>query len=121
MRERMRQLFQRIRHSLASTKRRRRVAVAAVVALLSYPVLGTLALWTGFVEWVARSEDLRLEISNPAFTIIPGRIHAKSVRIYVNGETQFILEGHDLFTSISVLELIRHRITSPVWRRTTCA
>lgn len=110
MRERIRRLFDRIRQSLASSKRRRRIVVAAIVALFTYPVLGTLALWTGFVEWIARSEDLRLEISNPAFTIIPGRIHMKSVRIFVNGETQFILEGHDLFTSISVLELIRHRI-----------
>lgn len=91
-------------------KRRRRVIVGVVLALLAYPVLGTLALWTGLVEWAARSEDLRLEIDNPSYTIWPGRIHMKNVRIYVNGDTQFILQGQDLFTSISVLELIRHRI-----------
>ncbi len=91
-------------------KRRRRLAIGAVVFLLAYPVLGTLALWTGFVEWVARSEDLRLEIDNPSYTIWPGRIHMKNVRIWMNGDTQFILTGKDLFTSISVLELLRHRI-----------
>jgi hypothetical protein len=91
-------------------KRRRRVIVGAIVALLAYPVLGTLALWTGFVEWVIRDEDVKVEISNPSYTIWPGRIHMKFVRIYVNGDTQFILEGHDLLASISVLELVRHRI-----------
>jgi hypothetical protein len=86
------------------------VLIATIVAILAYPVLGTLALWTGLVERLAASEDLRLEIDNPAFTIIPGRIHMKKVRVLVNGETQFILEGHDLFASISVWELFRHRI-----------
>lgn len=80
------------------------------MALLAYPVLGTLALWTGLVERLAASEDLRLEIENPAYTIWPGRIHVKRVRIAVNGETQFILQGDDLFASISVFELLRHRI-----------
>ena len=61
----------------------------AIVALLAYPVLGTLASWTGFVEWAIRDEDVKVEISNPAYTIWPGRIHMKFVRIYVNGDTQF--------------------------------
>jgi hypothetical protein len=91
-------------------KRRRRWIVALVLLLLTYPVLGTLALWTGFVEWVLRDEDLKVEISNPAWTVIPGRIHMKFVKIYVNGDTQFILEGRDLFASINVLELIHRRM-----------
>jgi hypothetical protein len=103
-------MLSRIKSWLKPAKRRRRLAVGAVVALLAYPVLGTLALWTGFVEWVARSEDLRLEIDNPSYTIWPGRIHLKNVRIFMNGDTQFILTGNNLFTSISVLELLRHRI-----------
>jgi hypothetical protein len=103
-------MLARIKEWLKPTKRRRRLVVGLLVALLAYPVLGTLALWTGFVEWVARSEDLRLEIENPSYTIWPGRIHLKNVRIYMNGDTQFILTGQDLFTSISVLDLMRHRI-----------
>jgi hypothetical protein len=110
MRARMRQLFERFAAYSKSSKGRRRLLIGALLALLAYPVLGTLALWTGLVERIAESEDMRLEISNPAYTIWPGRVHMKKVRILVNGETQFILEGDDLFASISVLELIRHRI-----------
>src|ERR1041384_2753188 len=91
-------------------KRRRRALLLGLALLLAYPVLGTLALWTGFVEWVIRDDDVKVEISNPAYTIWPGRIHMKFVRIYVNGDTQFILEGHDLFTSISVHELFKRRL-----------
>jgi hypothetical protein len=91
-------------------KRRRRALLVTIAVLLAYPVLGTLALCTGFVEWAIRDEDVKVEISNPAYTIWPGRIHMKFVRIYVNGDTQFILEGHDLFTSISVHELFHRRL-----------
>lgn len=103
-------MLDRIKSWLKPEKRRRRLAVGAVLAILAYPVLGTLALWTGFVEWVARSEDLRLEIDKPSYTIWPGRVHMSGVRIFVNGDTQFILIGKNLFTSISVIELLRHRI-----------
>lgn len=94
----------------SNPKRRRRTLIATVVALLVYPVLGTLALWTGFVERIAESEDLRLIIDNPAYTIFPGRIHMKKVRVLVNGDSQFILEGRDLFASISIWQLIHRRI-----------
>lgn len=77
----------------ARRKRVRRIVIGVIVALLAYPVLGTLALWTGFVEWVLKSEDLRVEIDNPAYTIWPGHVHAKRVAIFVNGETQFTLES----------------------------
>jgi hypothetical protein len=96
----------------APTRKRRwwRIAIATIAVLLAYPVLGTIALLTGFVEWVARSEDLRVEITNPAFTIWPGRIHMKHVRVLVNGDTQFILEGADLRAHIRVPELLKRRI-----------
>lgn len=110
MRARFRRFYDRIKASLRTRQGRRRAVIAAIVAILAYPVLGTLALWTGFVEWVAKSEDLRLEIENPSYTIWPGRIHLKHVRIFVNGDTQFILEGHDLFASISIWEIIHRRI-----------
>ncbi len=103
-------LSHKLRDWFRSPKRRRRVLIATVVALLAYPVLGTLALWTGLVERLAASEDLRLEVANPAYTILPGRIHMKNVRVLVNGDTQFILEGQDLFVSLSIWELIHRRI-----------
>jgi hypothetical protein len=110
MRARVRQLFQRFAAYSKTSKGRRRLVVGALIALLTYPVLGTLALWTGLVERLAESEDMRLEITNPAYTIWPGRVHMKKVRILVNGETQFILEGDDLFASIGVLALLQDRI-----------
>jgi hypothetical protein len=91
-------------------KRRRRVLIGVVVGLLAYPVLGTLALWTGFVEWVIRSEDVRVDFANPSYTIWPGRVHLKHVKIYVNGDTQFILEGSDLLTNFSLFGFFKHHI-----------
>lgn len=106
----MRPAIHKVKVWFSNPKHRRRTLIATIVALLVYPVFGTLALWTGLVERLALSEDLKLEIENPAFTLIPGRIHMKKVRVLVNGDTQFILEGDDLFTSISIWELLRHRI-----------
>ncbi len=93
-----------------TAKRRRRVLIGVVVGLLAYPVLGTLALWTGFVEWVIRSEDVRVDIDNPSYTIWPGRVHLKHVKIYVNGDTQFILEGSDLVTNFSIFGFFKHHV-----------
>lgn len=99
------------RRAFGAAKRHpRRTISAIVVAILAYPVLGTAALWTGLVEWLLRSEDIRVEITNPAYTIWPGRIRMKEVAIFSNGETQFILRGKDLLTDISVLELLKHRV-----------
>jgi hypothetical protein len=91
-------------------RRKLRWLVAIVLLLLAYPVLGTLALWTGLVERVLASEDLRVEIENPAYTIWPGRIRMKRVRILMNGTTQFILDGQDLVLDVRVLALIRRRV-----------
>jgi hypothetical protein len=110
MRAWWREKYEKLRAWLRPKRRGRLVIIGAIVALLAYPVLGTLALWTGLVERIAASEDMRLEIENPAWTIWPGRIHMKRVRILVNGETQFSLQGDDLFTSISIWPLIHHRI-----------
>lgn len=93
-----------------SGKRKRRWVIGFVLALLAYPVLGTVALWTGFVEWVLRSEDLRVEIRNPAYTIWPGRVRMKHVRILANGTTQFILDGNDLRINVRVLPLVKGRV-----------
>lgn len=92
--------------------KRRKVkwAIGIVLAVLAYPVLGTLALWTGLVERLVKSEDLRVEIQNPAYTIWPGRVKMKHVRILVNGTTQFILEGQDLLIDVRMRELIQRRV-----------
>ena len=91
-------------------RRKRRFIVALVILLLAYPVLGTLALWTGFVEWMVKSEDLRVEIQNPSYTIWPGYVNLKHVRILGNGTTQFILEADDIGLDINVRELVKRRV-----------
>jgi hypothetical protein len=54
-------------------KRKLRWGIVIGLALLVYPVLVTLALWTGFVEWMVRSEDLRVEISEPGVHHLAGQ------------------------------------------------
>src|SRR4051812_37543038 len=88
-------------------KRKIRWLVGVTLALLAYPVLVTLALWTGLVERMLKSEDLRVDIQNPAYSIWPGKVHMKHVRILVNGTTQFILDGQDLVINLRLLELIK--------------
>ena len=63
-----------------------------------------------FVEWALKSEDLRVEIQNPAYSIWPGKVHMKNVRILENGTTQFILEGQDLVLNLRLLELVKRRV-----------
>jgi len=90
--------------------RKVRWLIAISLCLLAYPVLVTLALWTGLVEWLVKSEDLRVEIQNPAYTIWPGKVHMKNVRILANGSTQFILEGQDLVLNLRLIELVKRRV-----------
>ena len=52
-----------------------RLATTATYYLIQLPLAPQRPELTGFVEWVARSEDLRLEMDNPSYTIWPGRIH----------------------------------------------
>lgn len=91
-------------------KRKVRWLIGLALALVAYPVLVTLALWTGLVEWMLKSEDLRVEIQNPAYSIWPGKVHMKNVRILANGATQFILEGQDLVLNLRLLELVKRRV-----------
>jgi hypothetical protein len=104
--------FARRAHARTPRQRRRtrRILVTVVVLLLAYPVLGTLALWTGLVERLLASEDLRVELDNPAYTIWPGRIRMKRVKIMVNGDTQFTLEGHDLVVNARIFPLIKRKL-----------
>jgi len=91
-------------------KRKLRWLVAITLALAAYPVLVTLALWTGLVERMVKSEDLEVQIQNPAYSIWPGKVYMKNVRILSNGTTQFILDGHDLVINLRLLELVKRRV-----------
>ncbi|HYO98045.1 MAG TPA: hypothetical protein VER33_26255 [Polyangiaceae bacterium] len=89
--------------------RRWRLILVLIAALAAYPLLGTLALWSGFVEWAVRSDDLRVELEGPAYTIWPGRVHVKHARVLVNGETQFILRASDLVANLKLLSLFNRK------------
>jgi hypothetical protein len=91
-------------------KRKLRWLVVLLLVLLAYPVLGTVAIWTGLAEWALESEDMRVEIENPAYTIWPGRVRMKRVRILTNGTTQFILDGQNLLLNVRMLELVKRRV-----------
>jgi hypothetical protein len=81
-----------------------------MLLLLAYPVLVTAALETGLVERLLGSEDLKVEIANPAYSIWPGKIRMKHVRISVNGTTQFVLEGADLVLNLKLFELVKRHV-----------
>ena len=91
-------------------KRKLRWLVAITLALAAYPVLVTLALWTGLVERMLKSEDLEVQIQNPAYSVWPGKVYMKNVRVLSNGTTQFILEGQDLVINLRLLELVKRRV-----------
>lgn len=93
-------------------KRRRRLRwlLIAAVALLAYPVCGTLFLSTGLFERLMRSEDLIIEVRGPAWTLWPGHVHAAGARILVNGETQFILSAKHLLLHLNLFPLVKKRL-----------
>ncbi|HEY3496705.1 MAG TPA: hypothetical protein VGK73_18525 [Polyangiaceae bacterium] len=91
-------------------KRKRRLFIGFLVLLLAYPVLGTLALWTGFVEWMLKSEDLRVELRNPSYTLWPGHVRMRHVRVLANGSTQFILESENIELNINLFQLVKRRV-----------
>jgi hypothetical protein len=86
------------------------ILVAALVLLAVYPVGGTLVLSTGLFERLMRSEDLRIEIDKPAWTLWPGHIHVAGARVFVNGETQFILGAKNLLIHVNLFPLVKKRL-----------
>lgn len=84
-------------------------ALIAIGIYAIYPISVTLALMTGLVEKLVASEDLRLEIDAPAWSLLPGDVHMGRVRIFMNGETQFILSADNLTAQIRLLPLFRRR------------
>lgn len=75
-----------------------------------YPVAGTLTLSTGLFEKLVLSEDLRVVLDKPAWTLWPGQIHVGGVTILVNGTTQFRLKGNHLSLHVNLLPLINKRV-----------
>ncbi len=75
--------------------------------LLLYPIAATVALWSGLVEHVLKSEDLRVTIAKPAYSIIPGDFHLERVEVYMNGDSQFTLFGDDIHARVDILPLFQ--------------
>lgn len=82
-----------------------------VLVLCFYPVVVTIALWSGLVEKMLASEDLRVDIDNPSYSIIPGQIHLRGVHVYVNGMPQFILEAEHITAHIRLIPLLSKRFS----------
>ncbi len=91
-------------------------ALIAIGIYAIYPISVTLALMTGLVEKLVASEDLRLEIDAPAWSLCRGT-HMGRVRIFMNGETQFILSADNLTAQIRLLPLFRRRFEVSVTLR----
>lgn len=91
--------------------KRKSLWISLVGALLLYPILVTAALWSGLVEKILASEDLRVEIDNPAYSLIPGQVHLRGVHVYVNGMPQFILEAEHVEAHIRLLPLLSKRFS----------
>jgi len=83
--------------------------LAAILVYSIYPITVTVALSTGVVERMLASEDLRVEISAPAWSLIPGDIHMGRVRVFMNGETQFYLSADNITAQVRILPLFRQR------------
>ena len=101
--------------SVAAPKRakrspHRRWAIAVVLVLLVYPVLGTLFLWTGLFERVMRSDHLDVHIDHPSWTLWPGHIHVRGATVLVNGETQFKLQAKNLLLHVNLFGLFKKHV-----------
>jgi hypothetical protein len=99
------------REEPARNRSRLRLLIIGALLLLAYPVLGTIVLWSGLAEKWIESEDLRVEIDAPAYTILPGRVHLKGVRIFSNSETQFVLSAEDMSFEVRLPALLRRKIS----------
>jgi hypothetical protein len=90
--------------------RRLRWAIGVVLALLVYPVLGTLFLWTGLFERSMRSDHLIVHIDQPSWTLWPGHIHVRGATVLVNGETQFKLQAKNLLLHVNLFGLFKKHL-----------
>ncbi|HEU5075737.1 MAG TPA: hypothetical protein VFU02_16205, partial [Polyangiaceae bacterium] len=77
--------------------------------IAAYPVLTTLALWSGLIERLISGDDVKVEIDNPAWTVWPGWVHAKRIGVYVNGKTQLTLSVADAKVDVVLTQLLQKR------------
>jgi hypothetical protein len=107
-RVRLQQLALRLRRSLG--RHRRRWVIALVATLLAYPVLGSLALSSGFLEWLLRSDELTIVLSGPAYTLLPGRVHVGKLRLWSSTSAQLSLEADQVRLDLALHELLARRV-----------
>lgn len=98
------------RKERTAPKRGWRWIIIAVLVMAIYPVVGTLILSTGLFEKLTASEDLRIELDKPAWTLWPGHVHVAGARIFVNGTTQFKLAGKHLLLHVNLFPLVKKRL-----------
>jgi hypothetical protein len=97
-------------HKRPRRARKLRWAIAVVLALLVYPVLGTLFLWTGLFERSMRSDHLIVHIDQPSWTLWPGHIHVRGATVLSNGETQFKLQAKNLLVHVNLFGLFKKHL-----------
>jgi hypothetical protein len=81
-----------------------------LLVLLVYPVTGTVLLSTGVLEKMVGSEDLKVRIQTPAWTLWPGHFHVAGALVLVNGDTQFKLEAKNLLIHLQLFPLIKRHL-----------
>lgn len=84
--------------------------------MLAYPVLGTVALWSGAVEHLVSGENLTVVLRQPAYTWWPGRLHLARVHVAVDGNTQLVVMADDATVELSLVELFRRHFDVSAFR-----
>ncbi len=80
-----------------------------MLVIAAYPASATLLLSTGLLEKILLGDDLKVEIDNPAWSVWPGKVHAQTIRVYLNGDTQLTLSVADAVVDVDLWELLdRH-------------
>jgi hypothetical protein len=108
LRERLRPVVERLASLVKG--RRRRWLIWGLVALLAYPVLGTITLASGLLEWMLRSEKLSVELDGFAYTLWPGRVQLPKLRISLNSSVQLSLEAEQVSMDVVLHELVLKRL-----------
>jgi hypothetical protein len=108
LRERLRSVFERLA-GLAVGKRWRWL-IWGLLALSAYPVLGTITLASGLLEWVLRSEKLNVEFHGFAYTLWPGRVQIPKLCISLNSSVQLSLEAERVSMVVVLHELVLKRL-----------
>jgi len=71
-------------------------------------VVANAALSFGWIERWVSGDDVKLEVDG-AWTVWPGTVHAESIRVYLNGNTQLTLSVADATVDVVLTELLTRR------------